>query len=121
MVDHRIGSWAFILGVLIAVIGGAIGGYVTALGPGITLLLVILGLVIGFLNVGHKEVNDFLIAAIALTLVGAGGSALININILITPLGTVLNSIVSNIAALVAPAALVVALTAVYNLARTPA
>jgi hypothetical protein len=117
MVDARIGHYAFILGVLIALIVGAAVAFGMALGDAagyIAALLVILGLVIGFLNIGQKEVNDFLIAAIAL---GAVGFA----NLTTIPLiGTLLATILQYVTVFVFPAALVVALKAVYGLAAKP-
>jgi hypothetical protein len=113
---EKIGGWAFILGVLIAIIAGLASGALDATTAGyITLALVLLGVVVGFLNIGAKESNDFLIAAIALILMGTA-------NLGVVPMvGTYLSTMVYNIAAFVAPAALVVALKAVYNQASTPA
>ncbi len=71
MVTEQLGSWAFILGVLIAVITGLVMTFV-ALGTAaqwITLVLVILGFIVGFTNISGKELNDFLTAGIALVLV----------------------------------------------------
>ncbi len=118
--EQSLGSWAFILGVLVAVVGGAIGGWLTGAGPWITLLLVVLGLIVGFLNISQKEVNDFLIAAIALGTVGWIAN-LASIDTVIPVLGSVLQAIVANVVAFVAPAALVVALKAVWALASKPA
>ena len=115
MVDQRVGAWAFILGVIIAIIAGLASGAVIAYAPWITLLLVVLGLIVGFLNVGDKEVQAFLVAAIALIAVGTANLAAIPY------IGIYLAYIVQNIAAFVAPAALVVALKSVYNLSRAPA
>jgi hypothetical protein len=117
--DHRLGSWAFILGVLIALLGGAFAGWVVAYAGVITLVLVILGLIVGFLNIGHKEMNDFLIAAIALALVGLGANA---VQLSTIPwIGGVVAAMVANVVVFVAAAALIVALKAVANLARAPA
>ena len=119
MVDQKIGSWAFILGVIVAVIAGiAVGAADTYVGP-ITLVLVILGLVVGFINIGDKEINGFLIASIAL--IAAGSANLGSINQLVPLLGTILQRITTNVAVFVVPAALVVAMKAVYNLAAKPA
>ncbi len=114
MVDQRVGGWAFILGVLVAIIAGLAAGMVVMYAGYITLLLVVLGLIIGFLNIGDKEVQAFLVAAIALMAVGTANLSAIPY------IGMVLSYIVQNIAAFVAPAALVVALKAVYNIARKP-
>jgi hypothetical protein len=118
--DHRIGSWAFLLGVLIAIIAGFFGGPLTGMvGQVLAGILILLGLIVGFLNVGHKEVNDFLIAAIAVTLLGTGGTAAQLDQIPV--LGEIAAAIIQNIVFFVAPAALVVALKAVIDLARRPA
>jgi hypothetical protein len=113
---EKIGGWAFILGVLIAVVAGLASGALDSTTAGyVTLALVILGLIVGFLNVGDKEINDFLIAAIAVVLIGTA-------NLTAIPwIGNYLALMVLNVAAFVAPAALVIALKAVYNLASKPA
>ena len=119
--NSPVGSWAFILGVVVAIIAGIVAGSVgltSAVAGWVTLLLVILGLIVGFLNIGDKEVFNFLIAAIALIAVGTAN--LQTIDIVIPYLGTVLHSIVINVAVFVAPAALIVALKAIHSLARSP-
>jgi len=114
--SQTVGSWAFILGVIIAIIAGLAAGMLDATMAGwITLVLVILGLIVGFLNISDKETSGFLIAAIALMAVGTANLAAI------PEIGMYLASMVINIAAFVAPAALIVALKAVYNLAAKPA
>ncbi len=115
MDNSSIGSWAFILGVVIAIISGLAAGALAGYMQYVAILLVILGLVVGFLNIGAKEVTDFLIASIALIAIGAA-------NISSIPwIGSYLASMVLYIAAFVAPAALVVSLKAIYNLAAKPA
>lgn len=116
---ENLGRWAFILGVIIAIIAGIVGGWAVAYMPWVLLVLVILGLVVGFLNLTAKEFNDFLLAAIALILVGTIAN-LATIDMIIPLLGSVIQAIINNIAAFVAPAALVVSVKAVYNLASKP-
>jgi hypothetical protein len=109
---ERLGEWVFILGVVIAIISGLAW---QAMGPDSTLyigvVLVVLGLIVGFLNINDKEITNFLIAVIALVAVGAANLQDIFI------IGSYLAHMVLNITAFVAPAALVVGLKAVYNLA----
>lgn len=117
MVDQRVGGWAFILGVVIAIIAGLVAGYLDVVSAGyIALVLVILGLIVGFLNLNDKEMQPFLIATLALMLlqVTAGGLNMIPY------IGIYLVSMVSNIAVFVMPAALVVSLKAVYRVASRP-
>jgi hypothetical protein len=114
--NNSLGSWAFILGVLIAIIAGlAAGALDNAMMFYVGVVLVVLGLVVGFLNIGAKEVNDFLIAAIALVAVGAANLSSIPL------IGGYLASMVLYVSALVAPAALIVALKAIYAMGRKPA
>ena len=104
------GNWAFIIGVVLAIVLGLFGtyiGYVTE----ITYLMIILGLIVGFFNIGHKDAVNFLIAAIALLAVGAAGLELLPV------IGPYIGGILTQIAVFVAPAAVLVALKAVYELA----
>ena len=59
-----IGSWAFLIGVILAVVFGLISA--GSLNKTVAMVLVIIGLVVGFLNVTEKESTKFLIASIAL-------------------------------------------------------
>jgi hypothetical protein len=108
----RLGEWVFILGVVIAIISGLAYQAMDATSASyITVVLVILGLIVGVLNIKDKEIFNFLIATIAIVAVGAA-----NLN-QIPIIGSYLGYMVLNIAAFVAPAALVVALKAIYGLA----
>ncbi len=110
--DQKIGSWAFIIGVIIAIIAGLLG---TSIFGGaaswLPLVFVILGVIIGFLNITDKETTSFLVATIALL---AGGA--VNWGV-IPAVGSALGTIFSLIASLMAPAAIIVGLKAVWNLA----
>lgn len=101
------GGWAFIIGVVIAVLIGLFG-QLNELWLGV---LVVVGLIVGFLNVTSAESTDFLLAAVSLVVVAAlGGNVLKSIELL----SNVLNAIM----ALVVPATVIVSLKAIYSLAR---
>ncbi|OYT55566.1 MAG: hypothetical protein B6U68_04655 [Candidatus Aenigmarchaeota archaeon ex4484_14] len=102
--DEKWGSYAFLLGVLIAILTA----FITA--TWVPALLVLLGLIVGFLNIADKEVQSFLIAAVALIV---AGSVSTSVGVIWAPLETILG----NIMILVAPAAIIVALKAIYSLA----
>jgi len=118
MNSQQIGSWAFLLGALIAIVTGVFTGIFVGYEGIILLILVVLGLVVGFLNITDREIDKFLVAAIALILVGSAN--LTAANTVIPGLGTILQTIVTNVSRFVAPAALLVSLKAVYNLAKAP-
>jgi predicted outer membrane lipoprotein len=109
MKTSKMGQWAFILGLVVAIAGGIIGAmYATE----ITYILLLLGVIVGLLNITEKEVTSFLLAVVALLLVG--GAGLENI----AYIGSTIGAILANISAFVAPAAVIVALKAVYQLGK---
>ena len=110
-------NWAFVIGALLAIIMGlgAAAGAAFATNTWLVLLLVVLGLVVGFANITKKEVGSFLLAVAALVLVGSAGVA--NINTLVPFVGDFLASTVDNFVVFIAPAALVVAVRSAWNLA----
>ncbi len=110
MESAKIGRVSFILGVIIAVLLG----FVTFSWS--TLLLVILGLIVGFLNISAKETNSYLIAVIAMLVIGFSGLQVFAIvsNGLSTWVQTVLTSFVVFVAA----SGLVVAFKAVWEIGQ---
>tara|TARA_Y100000310_G_C20325621_1_gene642846 strand:+ start:124 stop:489 length:366 start_codon:yes stop_codon:yes gene_type:complete len=118
MHQQRAGSWAFILGIIFALISGLGQGAGISV-PGaifIPYILVILGIVVGFLNISNRDITDFLVAAIAFLAISVSAAGL---NV-IPVLGTYFVGVANNLAIFVAPAALVVALKMVLNLSKEP-
>lgn len=114
VVKRNVGHYTFIAGVILAIIAGFIAGILRASFPFTTLLLVLLGILVGFLNITAKETTEFLVAAIALIVAGTSSGILT----IIPRIGFTLNSILSAITVFVAPAAIIVALKAVITLAK---
>jgi len=108
--DRRLGHYAFLLGIGIAVIAGFFPSAIA----GTSLLLVVLGLIVGFLNVRHREMNEFLLASIVLIVAGSAGLRAITF----MGLGSYLANILQNVGAFVAPAAIVVAIKAIWEAAE---
>lgn len=102
-----IGKWAFLIGLLIAVISGLIEGIYIV--PQLALILVILGLIVGFLNIAEKNVIKLLVAIIAL--ISVGGAAVATI----PAINTYLAAVLTNIVTLAGAAGLVVAVKAIYE------
>ena len=109
----KMGEWAFIIGVLVAIVVSLFRVSDTVAGW-LVLLLVVLGLIVGLLNVSEKETTPFLVAAAALLITGTAGGSLA----IIPVIGGYLQDIVQNIAVFVTPAAIVVALKAIQALAK---
>lgn len=98
----KIGHWAFILGIIIAILAGFSEIYY------LPTILFVLGLIVGFLNITEKESTPFLVAVIALLLTGTAGFQLG----FITPL---FSRILSNFLAFISATALLVALKQVVT------
>ncbi len=111
--ESKLGEWAFIIGVVIAIVVSLFKVNDTIAGW-LALLLVVLGLIVGLLNVTEKETTPFLVASAALLITGTAGGSLA----IIPLIGPYLQNIVQNIAVFVAPAAIVVALKAIQSLAK---
>ena len=110
-----IGFWAFIVGLIIAVVVGIMAalGMATAIMPAAIIILIILGLIVGFLNITAKEFMLFLVATIALIVVGGVFAPLKTFGI-----GAILDGILALVATLMAPAAIVAAIKALWALGR---
>jgi hypothetical protein len=104
-----IGFWAFIIGLIIAVVCGIILPQNTA----IIVVLIILGIIIGLLNINAKETMLFLVATIALIVVGNVFAPLTMLGI-----GKILGSILSYVATLMAPAAIIAAIKALWAVGK---
>ena len=117
--EKRIGHYSFIIGVIIAVILGLalpIGEATTAV---LTSILVLLGLIVGFLNVTGKETTEFLTVATILVIVAYAGGASGNLGT-VQFIGQYLTGIFQGIMALVVPAAVIVGLKDVWRLGQNP-
>ncbi|QQG39262.1 MAG: hypothetical protein HYS32_02295 [Candidatus Woesearchaeota archaeon] len=103
----HMGSWAFLIGVILAVIFGFIGSVQGV----VSWILVVLGLVIGLLNIAEKEVEPFLMAGTVLVIVSALGNDVMGS---ILYIGNILNALL----VLFVPATVIVALKHVFSMAR---
>ena len=108
--DYRkIGHYAFILGILLAIVSA----FVPSLRGDVSIwLMVILGVIVGLLNITAKEVSVFLIATMALIMASSASALSLAV------IWTGLTAILGNVIVFVAPAAIIVALKAIYALAE---
>ena len=106
-----VGKWAFIIGLALAIIAGLLIDIYPI--PSLALILVILGLIVGFLNIAEKDTVKLLVAIIALT--GIGAAALAVIGDAITVIDGYLLGILTNIITFAGAAGLIVAIKAIYE------
>jgi hypothetical protein len=118
----KLSGWLFILGIIIAIVAGLplIAPATAAAAAGI---LAVIGLIIGLLGIAGMgtlekcDIQVFLLAVVALMVVGISGNAFGRIEYL--NIGAILSNIVGNIGILVAPAAVLIALKAIWKSAQT--
>jgi len=110
-----IGAYAFMAGLLVAVVLGLAPGILTKTYT--VLLLGVLGIVVGLLNIGDKELKLYMIANIAF-LAGSAGFQAVLASLPIAGFTAYLIAIVQNITLFVAPGAAVVALKALYDISK---
>lgn len=113
MKSKLIGSWAFLVGVVLAVVAGVLAGVgqIELSTPLMTSILALLGLIVGILNVTSKESTPFLASGIVLILAGIFGAGLMSS----VP---VLSSTLLALLVVFVPAVIIVAIKNVFNLAK---
>lgn len=112
-VTRALGGVSFGAGFALAVLAG----WLWPQTPWLSAILVVLGLVVGLLNISGREVMPFLIATVALVVIGQG-NIFAPLNDFAKGLGTDLDNIVDKVALFAAPAGVVNAVRAAVALAR---
>ena len=102
-----VGKWAFLIGVILAVV---LGLFDPVLGNW-AIVLVVIGLIVGLLNVTDKEVTPFLMSGAVLIIASALGGTLMSD---VPYVGAVLDALL----AVFVPATVIVAIKNVFSLAR---
>jgi len=107
---NLVGAWAFLIGVILAIIFG----FFT---PAVWLawVLVILGIIIGLLNITTEETQPFLLAGTVFVIVSYLGGYVFGAEALGVAF---LKQILDNLVALFVPATIIVALKSLFSLAR---
>jgi hypothetical protein len=104
-----LGKWAFIAGLILAILSGFL------VIPGLSLVLFMLGITVGFMNIRKKDITPYLVAIIALIVVS---SSIILIEEPYLPkigLGLI-KSVLANFVAFVSASGLVIAIRAILML-----
>jgi len=102
-----VGKWAFLIGVILAVV---LGLFDPIMGNW-AIVLVVIGLIVGLLNVTDKEVAPFLMSGAVLIIASALGGSLMSE---MPYVGAILDALL----AVFVPATVIVAIKNVFSLAR---
>jgi hypothetical protein len=117
------GEYAFLAGVILALLLGILSPTLPdEIRPVVIAVLMLLGIIVGLVNVTVKEAQSFLIATIALLLAATAWTPLITMLNLVGDIGTTVaiwvGGFVTHLVAFLSPAAFIVALKMVYLLAK---
>jgi hypothetical protein len=113
VLKNLIGSWAFLVGIILAIIMGIVTGlgWATPNASLLTNIFVVIGIIIGLLNIAADEVTPFLFSGVALIIVSVfGGGILVNV-----PTAT---EILTAILGIFVPATIIVAIKNVFSMAK---
>jgi len=113
LLTNLIGSWAFLIGVLLALVFGVLlGTGVMSLTSNIlSVTLVCLGILVGLFNISSSEVSSFMMSGVVLIIASFFGSAILGS---IPVAGAILASLLS----IFVPATIIVAIKNVFSLAK---
>ena len=106
--SQMIGGWAFIVGIVLAVVISLFG---TAMNQTLLVTLVILGLIVGLLNITEEETTPFMMSGAVLVIVSALGHSVVSI---VPVVGNMLEALLI----LFVPATIIVAAKNVFSLAK---
>ncbi len=122
-VSRKVGHYSFLVGVILALVLGLFSEEISSASASwslrIMFVLVILGLIVGLLNIQHKEMTEFLLAAIALMIVAPAMNVVsLTLDKFVLGSGSFLRSMLSYLIIFIVPAVLIVAVKVIVELAE---
>lgn len=121
--ENSVGAWAFFIGVILAILIGlsttifSIPTVVTYSAQ-IYALLVILGLIIGFVNIPGRDAQTFLLAGAILVVVSKFGMDSVRGSLIGIGVGDAVSSVFAALLALFVPATIVMALKTIFSMSK---
>ena len=113
VLSNLLGSWAFLVGILLAVITGVVTGMGWANWDStmVTGVLAVIGLIVGILNITAKESNQFLLSGLVLILASVFGMS-------IMASVTTAPQILAALLAMFVPAVIIVAVKSIFSVSK---
>jgi hypothetical protein len=114
--ESLVGAWAFLIGIILALIIGIIG----KINPIVLGILAVLGVIVGYF-VTEKDSHTFLLAAVSLVIVSFAGiqGLVLSAAILGVDIGEIISTILGALLVLFVPATVVVALKMVFSISKS--
>ncbi len=112
------GAYAFLIGVVLAVMMGLFNKSLESAGGLFYSALVLIGLIVGFMNNSDRDSSTFLLASLALVIVGSLGVDGLRYITLDNYIVSSLRNVLGSLLLLFVPATIVVALKSVFAMAK---
>ena len=121
--ENSLGAWAFLVGVILAIIAGVFTSLIpipslVKYSPQIYGILIILGIIIGSINVSAKDTQIFMIAGTVLVIVSKFGMESVTGSLIGIGIGDLVSSVFGALLVLFVPATIIVALKTVFSIAQ---
>ncbi len=120
--ENSLGAWAFLIGIVLAVIAGIFTRGSTD--PVILIIIALMGLIVGYFVV-EKDVQTFLFASVATVLASFAGIQGLATNVALTgitvsggEIGQIMASVLTALLFLFVPATIIVAIKTVFSIAK---
>ena len=115
--ENKVSAWIFLVGVILAIVGGVIFSFGFTINPIILTTLTLMGLVAGFfVDVEGEAGNRFLVLAVSLVIVSfAGQQAILKFNAV--NIGKIIASTLASLLVLLVPATIIVVIKSLFGLA----
>ena len=121
--ENSVGAWAFLIGVILAVLIGLSTTlisipFLVKYSAQIYAILVILGLIVGFMHTSGRDSQTFMWAGTALVIVSKFGMDSVTGSLIGIGIGDAVKSVFAALLALFVPATIIVALKTVFSMAK---
>lgn len=124
--ENWIGAWAYTVGLVLAIVIGVVVGLglnfpsFSEISIYLSGFIVVLGIIIGSVNVNYKETNTFLLAGAILVIVSKFGVDAVQqqLHAQVSVIGSVGVSIFNSLLLLFVPATIIVAIKALFSMSK---
>ena len=121
--ENTIGAWAFLIGLVLEIVIGISTSlvsipFLTRFNAQIYGILVLMGIIVGFMNVTGRDSQTFLIAGVVLVIVSKFGMESVTGSLIGVGINDFMSSIFGALLALFVPATIIVALKTVFGIAN---
>ena len=121
--ENALGAWAFLIGVILAIVIGLSATlmpipFITKYSAQIYSVLMILGIIIGFMNVTGRESHTFMISGAVVVIVSKYGMESVFSSLIGIGMADTASSVFGALLALFVPATIIVALKTVFSISK---